>query len=86
MLKYTNEDHCAPLQMIEVAKARSKSHFDSHVHPRTFSEGDLVLIYDEANDKFGKGKFDSMWYDPYIIHQCLRKRGHTSLMTLIATS
>ena len=59
--------------MIEASKTRSKSLYDSHVHPRTFSEGDLVLIYDQANDKLGKGKFDSMWYNPYIVHQCLGK-------------
>ena len=46
MLKWTNEDHCSTLQMIEAAKTRLKSHFDSHVHPHTFSEGDLVLVYD----------------------------------------
>ena len=62
--------------MIEGAKNRSKSHYNSHVHPRTFSEGDLVLIYDQANDKLGKGKFDSMWYNTYVIHLCLRKGAH----------
>ena len=59
--------------MIEADKTRSKSHFDSHVHPRTFSEGDLVLVYDQANDKLGKGNFESMWYGPYVIHCYLRK-------------
>ena len=62
--------------MIEVAKTWLKSHFDSHFHPRTFSEGDLVLVYDQANDKLGKGKFDSMWYGPYIIHWCLDMRAY----------
>ena len=59
--------------MTEAAKTQSKSHYDSHVHPRTFSKGDLVLIYDQDNDKLGKGKFDSMWYGPYVIHRCLDK-------------
>ena len=59
--------------MIEASKTRLKSHFDSHFHPRTFSEGDMVLIYEQANDKLGKGKFDSMWYDPYVVHRCLNK-------------
>ena len=73
MLEQTNEDHCVSLQMFEADKTRSKSHFDSHVHPRTFSEGDLVLIYDQSNNKLGKGKFESMWYVPYVIHQFLGK-------------
>ena len=71
LLEQTNEEPRASLQSIEAAKTRSKSHFDSHVHPHTFSKGDLVLIYDQANDKLGKGKFKSMRYDPYIIHYCL---------------
>ena len=59
------------------AKTRSKVHYDSHVHPRTFSEGDIVLVYDQPNDKLGKGKFDSMWYGPYVIHHCLIKGAYT---------
>ena len=63
-LKQTIEDRRASLQAIEAAKTRSKVHYDSHVHPRTFSEGDMVIVYDQPNDKLGKGKFESMWYGP----------------------
>ena len=73
MLERTNEDHCATLQMIEEAQTWSKSHFDSGFHPHTFSEGELVLVYDQSNDKLGKGRFDSMWYVPYVIHRFLGK-------------
>ena len=73
MLKKTNKDRRATLQMIEATKTRLNSHYDSHTHPRTFSKGDLVLIYNQDNDKIGKGKFDSMWYGPYAIHRCLDK-------------
>ena len=73
MLKQNNEDHRVALQMIKAVQTWSNSHFDSHVHPCTFSEGDLVLIYDQATDKLGKGKFDSMWYKPYIVRHCLGK-------------
>ena len=72
-LEQTIEDCRATLQAIEAMKTRSKAHYDSHVHPRTFSEGVMVLIYDQPNDKLGKGKFESMWYGPYVIHHCLRK-------------
>ena len=74
-LEQTIEDLRAALQAIEAAKTWSKAHYDSHVHPRTFSEGDMVLVYDQPNDKLGKGKFESMWYGPYVIHHCLGKRG-----------
>ena len=85
MLEQTNEDRRAALQIIEAAKARSKSHFDSHVHPRTFSKGDLVLVYDQANDKLGKANFESMWYGSYVIHHWLGK-GHIFLLTPMANS
>ena len=54
LLEETNENLHASLQTIEVAKTQSKSHFDSHVHPCTFGERDLVLVYDQANDNLGK--------------------------------
>ena len=76
-LEQTIEDRWASLQAIEGEKTRSKAHYDSHVHPRTFSEGDMVLVYDQPNDKLGKGKFESMWYGPYIIHHFLKKGAYT---------
>ena len=59
-IEQTDEDLRAVLQAIEASKIQLKSHYDSLVHPYTFSEGDLVLVYDQANDKLGKGKFKSM--------------------------
>ena len=35
-----------------------------------FNEGDLVLTYDQRYDKLGKGKFESMWYGPFLISKC----------------
>ena len=72
--------------MIKAAKTWSNSHYDSHVHPCTFSEGDLVLVYDQANDNLGKGKFDSMWYGPYVIHRCLGKGAYILVDSDEATS
>ena len=60
--------------VIEAQKKRVKSHFDQSISPRAFSEGDLVLLYDQANDKFGDGKFKPMWHGPYIIKRVLQKR------------
>ena len=76
-LEKTIEDHQVSLQAIEAAKTWSKAHYDSHVHPRTFNEGDMVLVYNQPNDKLGKGKFESMWYIPYVIHHCLGKGEYT---------
>ena len=43
-----------------------KTHFDYIVNPRSFTEGDLVLLYDQANDKLGAGKFVPMWHGPFV--------------------
>ena len=63
--------------MASYTKTLFKSHYDSHVHPRAFSKGDMVLVYDQDNDKLGKGKFESMWYGPYVIHHFLGKGAYT---------
>ena len=46
---------------------RIKAQYDRNVTPRSFSEGDLVLVYDQANDKLGAGKFVPMWHGPFIV-------------------
>jgi hypothetical protein len=58
---------------IEAQKKRVKTHFDHTVHPRSFVEGDLVLLYDQANDKLGAGKLEPMWLGPYIVKKVLQK-------------
>eukprot|EP00253_Pinus_taeda_P020275 PITA_20275 len=58
---------------IETQKRRVKSHFDQNVRPCSFNEGDLVLLYDQANEKLGPGKLESMWLGPYIVKKVLDK-------------
>lgn len=58
---------------IETQKKRVKTHFDQNVRPRSFVEGDLVLLYDQAKDKLGAGKLESMWRRPYIVKNVLQK-------------
>lgn len=50
-----------------------KTHFDQTVAPCSFIEGDLVLLYDQANDKLGAQKFEPMWHGPYIVKRVLQK-------------
>jgi len=57
----------------EAHKKRVKVQFDKTVEPRSFSEGDLVLVYDQRHDDMGAGKFQSMWLGPYIIKRVLQK-------------
>eukprot|EP00253_Pinus_taeda_P027652 PITA_27652 len=61
---------------IEAHKKQVKTHFDNTVNPRSFIEGDLVLLYYQANDKLGVGKFEPMWHGPYIVKRVLQKRAY----------
>eukprot|EP00253_Pinus_taeda_P017487 PITA_17487 len=58
---------------IETQKKRVKSHFDQTVRPCSFNKGDLVLLYNQANDKLGAGKLESMWLGHYIVKKVLQK-------------
>lgn len=58
---------------IETHAKRMKAQYDRNVTPRNFSEGDLVLVYDQANDKLGVGKFVPMWHGPYVVKRKLEK-------------
>eukprot|EP00253_Pinus_taeda_P022042 PITA_22042 len=59
--------------VIEAQKKEAKAQFDQTVSPRVFIEGDLVLMYDQANDNLGVGKFEPMWHGPYIVQRVLQK-------------
>ena len=41
--------------------------------PHVFLEGDLVLVYDQDKDTLCVGKFEPLWYGPYIISKVLKK-------------
>ena len=53
--------------VIETQKKCVKAQYDKHVKPRVFSEGDLVLLYEQDRDMLGAGKFKAMWRGPYIV-------------------
>ena len=50
-----------------------KAQYDKSVQPCVVNEGDLVLTYNQRYDKLGKGKFESMWYGPFLISKVLKK-------------
>ena len=57
----------------EAHKKRVKAQYDKSVQAHAFNEGDLVLTVDQRYDKLGKGKFESMWYGPFVISKVLEK-------------
>eukprot|EP00253_Pinus_taeda_P029129 PITA_29129 len=58
---------------IETHEKWIKSQYDRNVTPCNFSEGDLVLLYDQANDKLEAGKFVPMWHGPFVVKRKLAK-------------
>ena len=52
---------------------RIKKRYDRSMRPRLFSEGDLVLVYDQDKDTLGAGKFKPLWYGPYIVPKVLQQ-------------
>jgi len=65
------------LEGLPLSIERTLSYITSwRLHPRSFVEGDLVLLYDQENDKLGAGKFEPMWHGPYILKRVLQKGGY----------
>jgi hypothetical protein len=59
--------------VIETQKKHIKSQYDKHVKPHVFSEGDLVLLYEQDRDFLESRKFEAMWRGPYIVIRVLEK-------------
>ena len=70
-LEHLDEQHRDAATINEAHKKRVKTQYDKVVRPRVFSEGDLVLVYDQDKDALGSGKFKPMWYGPFIIRRVL---------------
>jgi hypothetical protein len=72
-LMQLDETHCDATLVIEPHKKNVKSQYEKHVKPCVFSEGVLVLLYEQDRDLLGAKKFESMWQGPYIVKQMLEK-------------
>jgi hypothetical protein len=57
----------------EAHKHKVKCQYDRSIRPQFFSEGDLVLVYDQDKDPLGAGNFKPMWFGPFIIKEVLKK-------------
>jgi hypothetical protein len=72
-LMQLDETHHDSTLVIETQKKRVKSQYDKHVKLHVFSEGDLVLLYEQDRDLLGARKFEAMWHGPYIVKKVLEK-------------
>jgi hypothetical protein len=60
-----------------IYKERIKRWYDKRLKKKEFNEGDKVLLYNSRFKTFGKGKLQSKWDGPYIIHSVLSNRAVT---------
>ena len=58
---------------LEVNKHCVKDKYDKPIHPRKFSEGDLVLLWDQAKEPLGARNFNPIWHGPYVVKLILQK-------------
>lgn len=79
-MEHLDEQHRDATTINEAHKKRVKVQYDKLVRPRVFSEGDLVLVYDQDKDALGVGKFKPMWYGPFIIRKVLEKELRNSFI------
>jgi hypothetical protein len=54
-----------------IYKERIKRWFDKRLKKKEFKEGDKVLLYNSRFKTFGKGKLQSKWDGPYVVHSVL---------------
>jgi hypothetical protein len=72
-LKQFDEQHRDASLANKAHKHKVKCQYDRFVRPRVFSEGDLVLVYDQDKDPLGAGKFKPMWFEPFMFKEVLKK-------------
>ena len=72
-LQQLDEQNRDALVALEVNKHRVKVQYDKSVCPRVFSEGDMVLLWDQSKETLGVGKFNPMWHGPYMVKRVLEK-------------
>ena len=58
---------------LDINKHRVKAEYNKSICLRRFSEGDLVLLWDQAKEPLGAGKFYLMWHGPYVVKRVLEK-------------
>jgi hypothetical protein len=54
-----------------IYKERIKRWYDKRLKKKEFKEGHKVLLYNSRFKTFGKGKLQSKWDGPYIVHLVL---------------
>ena len=72
-LEHLDEQRRDALTTNQAHKNRVKIQYNKLVKPRIFSEGELVLLWDQDKEPLGARKFRSMWLGPYVVSKVLNK-------------
>jgi hypothetical protein len=64
-----------------IYKERIKRWYDKRLKKKEFKEGDKVLLYNSRFKTFGKGKLQSKWDGPYVVHSVL-SNGAVTIMDI----
>jgi transposase InsO family protein len=64
-----------------IYKERIKRWYDKRLKKKEFKEGDKVLLYNSRFKTFGKGKLQSKWDRPYVVHSVL-SNGAVTIMDI----
>jgi hypothetical protein len=59
-----------------------KRWYNKRLHKKEFKEGDKVLLYNSQYKVFGKGKLQSKWDGPYVVHS-VSQSGAVTIMDTI---
>ena len=70
---------------LEVNKCCVKVQYDKSVCPRRFSEGHLVLLWDQPKEPLDVGEFNPMWRGPYTV-KCVLEKGTYELVDYNGTA
>ena len=84
-LEQLDEQRRDALVALEVNKRRINVQYNKFVCPRRFSEGDLVLLWDQPKEPLGERKFNPMWRGPYVA-KCVLEKGTYELVDYEGTN
>jgi tRNA U38,U39,U40 pseudouridine synthase TruA len=62
-----------------IYKERIKRWYDKRLKKKEFKEGDKVLLYNSRFKTFRKGKLQSKWDRPYVVHSVLSNGAVTTM-------
>ena len=72
-LEQLEEQRRDALVSLAVNKCGIKVQYNKSIHLRRFSEGDLVILWDQLKEPLGPRNFNPMWRGPYVIKRVLEK-------------